>query len=115
MKKIVVHSVFFLFLLLLPQLTTGGAVCLEPEEKPLMNEWTILIGLITKPKLVNNNMYVTFRALFVHYKTHWYGNIRTGFLHGFDEVILLPRFHYGILANHFVCAKFNLALFPGAS
>ncbi|PNX46362.1 MAG: hypothetical protein BV459_06530 [Thermoplasmata archaeon M11B2D] len=115
MKKIVICGVFILFLLLSPRLACGGNVYLEPEEKPITNQWTILIGIITKPKLVNGDLYVTFRALFVHYKTHWYGNTRTGFLHGIDEVILLPRFHYGILANHFVCAKFNLALFPGVS
>jgi len=101
---------FCLLLIMVPPMTAGFDSHQISEEKPVVNEWTYLQGIITKPSYVNGDQYVTFRVIFVHYKTHWYGNTRTGFLHRSDT-ILLPRFHFGYLGNHLVFAKFNMALY----
>ncbi len=110
MRKTLGYFLICLFLFILPQMTAGLDLHQMSEEKPAANEWTYLQGIITRPSYVNGNQYVTFRAIFVHYTTHWYGNTRTGFLHHSDT-ILLPRFHLGYLGRHLVIAKFNMALF----
>jgi len=111
MRKIVICTMLCLLLIMLPPITVGLAIHQKSEGEPVVNEWTYLQGIITKPSYVNGDRYVTFRAIFVHYSTHWYGNVRTGFFHHSD-VILLPRFHFGYLGSHLVFAKFNMALFP---
>jgi len=85
----------------------------KSEETPLLRDWTILIGLITRHRqvYVNGFHYVEFHALILHYRTHWFGNIRSGFFHHFEKIIL-PSFHYGYLGGHFVAAKFNMGLAP---
>jgi hypothetical protein len=113
MREIGICAMFFLFLLLLSPMTVGVNIHQKPEEKPLANDWTYLWGTITRPRHVNINGgdYVTFNAIFVHYRTHWFGNIRSGFFHHF-ETILLPELHFGFLGRHFVFAKFNMGLVP---
>jgi hypothetical protein len=112
MKKIIISTIFFLLLLLFPQITVGIPVYQKPEENLLFGEWTFLQGSITKPRRVqiNGGTWLEFNCFFVHYKTHWYGNIRSGFFHHFEK-ITLPFFHVGWLGFHFVFARFNVALY----
>ena len=110
MRKILFYLIFCVILFIVPPMTAGYDLHQISEKEPTANEWTYLQGIITRPKYVNGGHYVTFRAIFVHYTTHWYGNTRTGFLHHSDT-ILLPRFHLGYLGIHLVYAKFNMALY----
>jgi len=94
-------------------MTVGVNIHQKPEGKPANSDWTYLQGIITRPRYVHVNGvdYVEFNVIFVHYTTHWYGNIRSGFFHHFER-ILLPEFHFGWLGLHLVFAKFNVALIP---
>jgi hypothetical protein len=113
MKKLLLGVTFCIILLLLPSLTVGMNQPKTSEGTTLARDWTILVGLITRHRHVhiNGGEYVEFNAIFLHYKTHWFGNIRSGFFHHFQKIIL-PSFHYGYLGSHVVIAKFNMGLAP---
>jgi hypothetical protein len=105
MKKIVVAIIFSFFILSLPSMTAGMTVPKKSETKPVDLGWTFIRGIITRPKLINGGNDVVFHAIFVHYKTHWVGVTRRGFLHNFQS-ISLPNDYLGIMRNHYVFAKF---------
>jgi len=111
MKKTIIGLLVCVFLLLLSPMTLGVGIHQTSEVKVMVNEWTILIGIISRPHrdTVNGIKIVEFNAFLVHYRMHWYGNIRAGWFHHFDR-ILLPQLHYGYLGFHFICAKFFVSL-----
>ncbi|HIH00410.1 MAG TPA: hypothetical protein HA258_07480 [Thermoplasmata archaeon] len=113
MRKPLIYIIFCFFLILLPPLTVGMNSTEKPEGTPWFRDWTILVGLVTRHRHVhiNGGEYVEFNAIFLHYRTHWFGNIRSGFFHHFDKIVL-PAFYYGFLGNHIAAAKFNMGLAP---
>jgi hypothetical protein len=94
-------------------MVVGMDITQNSEEETGIGEWTILIGVITRPRAIefNGGDGWEFNAFLVRYTTHFYGNIRSGFFHSLHQ-IYMPDFHYGWLGLHFVAAKFNMALFP---
>ena len=113
MKKTVLCTMVCLFLFLLPQMAVGMDSTQNSEGDTGIGEWTILIGVITRPRAIefNGGKGWEFNCFLVRYTTHFYGNIRSGFFYGLHQ-IYMPDFHYGWLGFHFVAAKFNMALFP---
>lgn len=113
MKKTLLYVPFCLFLFLLPPITAGMMTSEQSTGELWPKDWTILIGLVTRHRHVhiNGGEYVEFNALFVHYRTHWFGNIRAGFFHRFEKIVM-PAFHYGLLSAHLIAAKFNMGLAP---
>jgi hypothetical protein len=106
MKKLYVYITISMLLLLLVPITTGMSSNQKPETKPIDLGWTFVRGIITKPNLFNGGNDVSFRAIYVHYKTHGFGINQKGMLRGFQQ-ITLPNDYIGIMNNHFVFAKFN--------
>jgi hypothetical protein len=113
MKKIILYFLFCFILLILPPITSGMYIPEQHQDTIWPHDWTILIGLITRPRHVhiNGGEYVEFNALILHYRTHWFGNIRAGFFHHFEKIVM-PNFHYGLLGAHLIAAKFNMGLAP---
>jgi hypothetical protein len=113
MEKIIFSTLFCFFLLLLLPMTVGASIHQKSDGKPLFDEWTILAGRITGHRHVHINGvdYVEFNCFFVHYKTHYYGNVRSGWFHHFDRIDM-PELHYGFLGNRWVFAKFFMSLIP---
>jgi len=113
MSKKIVFTVFFCLLLFMPPMTVAMTISQKSVAKTMMSDWTYLQGIITRPRHeeINGYDYVTFNAIFVHYTTHWFGNIRSGVFRHFEK-IFLPAFHYGFLGRHLVFAKFNIGLVP---
>jgi hypothetical protein len=106
MKKIFVYSTVIMLLVLLIPITTGMSTNQKPETKPVDLGWTFVRGIITKPSLFNGGNDVSFRAIYVHYKTHAFGVTQKGVMHAF-QLIILPNEYLGIMNNHYVFAKFN--------
>ncbi len=102
-----------IFLLFLPPTGSGISLHQQSEGAPPSDEWTILEGRITKPSHVqiNGGDYVEFNCFFVHYSTRYQGNIRAGWFHDFDRIVL-PEVHYGFLGNRWVFAQFFTSLIP---
>ncbi len=113
MKKTLLCIIFCFFLIILPPITLGMNAPEKPTRTLWPLDWTILIGLVTRHRHVhiNGGEYVEFNALFVRYRTHWFGNIRAGFFHRFEKIVM-PAFHYGLLGAHLIAAKFNMGLAP---
>ena len=113
MRKMVIYSMFCLLLLIMVPMTIGVNIQRKSEGIPALFDWTLLQGLVTRHRHVHINgyEYVEFNAIFLHYRTHWFGNIRSGFFHHFERIVL-PSFHYGYLGSHFVLAKFKVGLAP---
>lgn len=112
MRKVVIFAVLCLLLFIVPSLTVGIKIKQESETESFFNEWTFMQGIITRLRRVkiNGGRFVEFNIIFVHYRTHWYGNVRAGFFHRFERIIF-PEFHYGLLTPHLILARFNMALF----
>jgi hypothetical protein len=106
MKKLTAIMIVCMFILITIPVTVAMRIDLEPEPKTGDVGWTFLRGIITKPQLKNGGNDVTFRALFVHYRTHWMGTTQWGVLHGFQK-ITLPNDYLGVMRNHYVFAKFD--------
>jgi hypothetical protein len=106
MRKIFVYLTVGMFLLLLIPMTVGMNTYQKPETKPIDLGWTFLRGIITKPNLFHGGNDVSFRAIYVHYKTHGFGVSQKGVLRGL-QLITLPNDYIGIMNNHYVFAKFN--------
>lgn len=113
MRKVIIGTVLCLLLLFIPSITVAIPLNQPADEEFPFREWTFLQGMITRPRRITINGYrcFQFNALFVHYRTHWFGNIRAGFFHRFEQLIL-PEFHYGLLGSHFVFARWNVGLAP---
>ncbi len=113
MRKVIIFALLCILLLFVPSITVGMTCNQSSEKQAPFWEWTFLQGMITRPKRVRINGYwcFEFNALFVHYRTHWFGNIRSGFFHRFERFIL-PVFHYGLLGSHFVFARWDVGLAP---
>lgn len=67
---------------------------------------TMLWGIITHPRYINSGHELTFRAIFLHYRSHWMGTYQTGTLHMLQKVIVQNDFK-GFVRNHLVCARFD--------
>jgi len=106
MKKIFVYVAVSMLLLLLVPITVGMNTSQQPDKKPMDLGWTFLKGIITRPNLIHGGNDVTFRAIYVHYKTHGFGVTQKGVLRGL-QLITLPNDYLGMMNNHMVFAKFN--------
>ena len=106
MKKIFAYIAISMLLLMLIPITSGMSTNQKPETKPLGVNWAFVRGIITRPDYFNGGNSVTFRAIYVHYKTHGFGISKEGVLHGLQKIVL-PNDYIGILNHHNVFAKFN--------
>jgi hypothetical protein len=104
MEKLKIFIIVGMLLLITLPVTIGTRI--EPEPNTGDVGWTFLRGIITKPQLKNGGNDVTFRAICVHYRTHWMGTTQWGVLHGFQK-ITLPNEYLGVMRNHYVFAKFD--------
>ncbi|HWR27101.1 MAG TPA: hypothetical protein VN377_01555 [Candidatus Thermoplasmatota archaeon] len=113
MRKVVIFTMLCLLLLIMVPMTVGVSIHRKSEGISAFPDWTFLQGIVTRHRHVhiNGGEYVEFNAIFLHYRTHWFGNIRSGFFHHFEKIVL-TAFHYGYLGSHFVLAKFSMGLIP---
>jgi hypothetical protein len=106
MKKMVILVVCMLFFTALP-LTIGMTIGPKPTDDTSTDIGSTFVrGIITKPRLINLGNDITFRAIFVHYRTHGLGENQKGVLRGFQKITLANNFN-GIMNDHFVFAKFD--------
>ncbi len=113
MKKVILFTLFCTFLFILPTIAVGAHISQKTMSRPLYTDWTILEGRVTGHRHVhiNGGDYVEFNCFFVHYRTHYRGNIRAGWFHHFDRIVM-PELHMGFLGNRWVFAKFFMSLIP---
>ena len=113
MRNITICLLFCLLMVLLPLTNIGLGLEQKPEGVAPFKNWTILEGVVTRPKHVRINgfRYLEFNAFLVHYRTHTTGEIRAGLFHSFEKIVL-PEFHYGYVGLHLVLAKWDVCLIP---
>lgn len=75
----------------------------NPEQSKIGT--TFVQGIITQPKIENNGGLMSFRCIFVHYNTVGLSQAQTGFLWGWQRLVVPGNFH-GIIGNHFIAARF---------
>jgi hypothetical protein len=67
--------------------------------------YTHVMGIITKPKLVDGGKDIQFRCIFVHYTTRGIGETMSGNLHLLQKLVFKNHFT-GTIYNHFIFARF---------
>ena len=88
-------------------LAAGIAANSEPEDpEPTAIGRTFIRGIITKPSLTNGGSDITFRCMYVHYRTRGIGESQTGVLRLFQKITLENDF-IGHVGNHWVFAIFD--------
>lgn len=85
----------------------GATTDNNPQETAIGT--TFVQGIITQPKTENNGALMSFRCIFVHYNTIGLAQAQTGFLWGWQRLIMPGDFH-GMIGNHFIAARFPGAL-----
>lgn len=67
---------------------------------------TMIRGVILHLRSINMGHELQFRALFVHYRTHYMGQESDGVLHGLQR-ITMKNDYYGLVRNHYIFAHFD--------
>jgi len=78
----------------------------KQERQPTDIGSTVIWGVITRPRYINAGHEVCFRAIYVHYRTHWLGTYQKGVLHALQLVTVQNDFN-GFLRHHLVWARFD--------
>jgi len=82
------------------------SIPVTPQKEPNAIGATYIIGVFLHLRNTDWGKKITFRAIWVHYRTHWMTTWSRGVLHGL-QLVTLDRKFLGVLRNHFVCAKFD--------
>jgi hypothetical protein len=105
-KKILAIFMCMLLIALIP-VAAGTNDQTKPKDPQAADiGYTHIMGLITKPKLVNNGHSLEFRCIWVHYMTHGIGEKMTGNLHMMQKLIL-PNDFTGYIRSHMIMARFS--------
>ncbi len=82
------------------------SVPVTPDKNPTAIGSTVVQGIFLHLRNTNWGKQITFRAVWVHYRTHWLGTWSKGVLHGL-QLVTLDRKFVGVLRNHIVWARFD--------
>jgi hypothetical protein len=105
MKKMIIYCVICMLVLVTIPITTAMKIDQKQDTKTTAIGWTFIRGIITKPQLINLGNDVTFRAIYVHYRTHGIGIDQHGVYRGLQS-ITLKNDYIGMMRNHYVFARF---------
>jgi hypothetical protein len=67
---------------------------------------TFVVGIFLHLRNTDWGKKITFRAVWVHYRSHWMTSWTRGVLHGL-QLVTLERHFFGVLRNHVCIAKFD--------
>jgi hypothetical protein len=82
------------------------AIPVPPEKETTSLGSTMVRGIILHLRSVNMGHDLTFRAVWVHYRTHYFSQQSDGVLHGF-QLVTMKNDYYGLVRNHFIWARFD--------
>jgi hypothetical protein len=94
----------FICMLVMTMIPVAAGTNIETPQPSKLGT-TFVQGIITQPKIENNGALMSFRCIFVHYNTIGVTQGQTGFLWGWQRLVLPGDFH-GIIGNHFIAARF---------
>jgi hypothetical protein len=103
MRVLLLAAIGITFFALMP-LTIS--IPIAPDNSPTAIGSTVVVGIFLHLRNANWGKQVQFRAIWIHYRTHWMTTWSMGVLHGL-QLVTLNRNFFGILRNHLVWAKFD--------
>ena len=88
------------------------SVPVTPEKSPTAIGSTVVRGIILHLRSVDMGHNLQFRAVYVHYRTHWMTTYSSGVLRGF-QLVTMRNDYYGLVRNHYLFARFDGTLSIG--
>jgi len=97
----------FICMLVMTMIPVAAGATADTSNNPEQNKigFTYVVGIITQPMRENNGALMSFRCIFVNYRTVGITQAQTGFLWGWQRLVVDSNFH-GIIGNHVIAARF---------